>query len=118
MRIIAALLLIVCLSGCDFSGRDRTVPVNQIVPELEVPARPKLALMDATDLAAYKALPESARAKLEGNDKALKVWAEQLNVTIMEYNGYAKLSNKSARAWMASGFTPQAVTVPVEETKP
>ena len=63
------------------------------VPVLDYPPKPALELLDAEELAAYNALPDSLKKKLQGNDKKLKTWALQMQVAIDAYNDYAAVRN-------------------------
>ena len=95
------LSLVLVLAGCSKDYVDRnTVPVESKVPYLDVPARPKLANLTPEELTAYGALPETVRAKLQANDKALKQYAEELAVAVFEYNAFAKLQNRKSDMWM------------------
>lgn len=99
--IIFSLVMLAVLSGCT----TRTVPVETKVPTLETPARPQLENMTPEELSAYRALPESARKKFEGNDAKLKEYAQELEVTIKAYNKYAAIQNQKSDEWM--GIAPK-----------
>lgn len=73
-----------------------TVAVTGHVPVLDLPARPKLESLDSDELIAYNKLPESARLKLQGNDKKLKTFAAELQVAIEDYNTYAGVRNRKS----------------------
>lgn len=73
-----------------------TVAVTGHVPVLDLPARPKLESLDSDELLAYNKLPESARLKLQGNDKKLKTFAAELQVAIEDYNVCASVRNKKS----------------------
>ncbi len=75
-----------------------TVAVIGRVPLISVPEKPLMLAMDADELVAYNALPESLRLKLQGNDKKLKTWALQLLVGIEDYNQYAEIRNQQSDA--------------------
>jgi outer membrane lipopolysaccharide assembly protein LptE/RlpB len=114
MKTIILVLACLALSGCSFNST-QTVPVLGHVPSISEPVRPKLLNMDATELAAYQALPEPLRKKLQDNDTALKVYAEQCIVSIKEYNGFAKFSNQRSNAWVG---IPATKDEKVPEVKP
>ncbi len=87
-------IFLILLSGC--SVVSHTVSVQSTVPVLNVPARPTLDTLDANELTAFRALPDTAQKKLVGNDVKLKSYAEQMNVTLEVYNNYAKSHNANA----------------------
>lgn len=73
-----------------------TVAVIGRVPIIDTPDKPVLESLDPDELAEYNKLPESARAKLQANDRKLKVYAAQLRVGIDDYNVYAAVRNKTS----------------------
>ncbi len=106
MRFFCALLLLLSLTGCP-SGYGKggdPVAVHDRLPELEEPPRPKLEKMTPEELAEYIKLPESARKKLEGNNDKIQIYSDQLHVTIIEYNGHARLTNKTNGLWIKGGL--------------
>lgn len=95
--IILASCAAVLTVGCDKPsglGSGTTVAVTGKTPVIDMPEKPVLESLDPEELAAYKTLPESARKKLQNNDKKLKVYAAQLQVAIEDYNTYAAVRNK------------------------
>ena len=95
---LLALALCCVLSGCSTLDR-RTVPVVTQAPLVELPERPELESMTPEELGCYKVLPATLREKLERNDKVLKVYAEKLKITVIEYNGWAKYNNQKSNEW-------------------
>lgn len=103
MRYLAALsfALALLLSGCtgDFVER-RTTPVLGDVPQLDVPPRPTMDKLTPEELANYLTLKPDVRAKLESNDKKLKMYAEQLETAVVEYNGFVRYRKKANDQWL------------------
>lgn len=103
-RFFFCLIVVPCLvlGGCAHRTGDglttNTVPVTGTVPVIDIPAKPVLESLDPDELAEYAKLPLSARLKLQGNDKKLKVYAAQLQVGIEDYNTYAAVRNKTSLA--------------------
>ncbi len=95
----AILIFLILFSGCD-RPLNNTVAVVSHVPVIPLPERPKLELMNETELAAFKALPESLKTKLVSNDTKLKIFSEQLEASIKIYNQFAQVQNQNSDAWM------------------
>lgn len=64
------------------------------MPEIGKPERPKVEKMSPDELREYNQLPEPVRKKLEHNSEVVRAYAEQLEVGVTEYNGYAKYNNR------------------------
>lgn len=107
MRFLAFAMVLVLLAGCSMATGN-TVAMRNRMPEIEKPARPKTEKMTPEELQAYLALPEALRKKLEGNNDKVQVYAEQLEVGVNEYNGYAKYNNKLMK---------EAIGIKTEEPK-
>ncbi len=90
--------ILVSASGCVHitAPSTNTIAVTGRVPVIDMPVKPVLDSLDPDELAAYSSLPESARKKLQGNDKKLKVFAAQMQVAIEDYNTYAAVRNKTS----------------------
>ena len=85
-----------CVRKQGIGSTGGTVAITGIVPVIDMPSKPVLESLDSDELVAYNALPESARKKLQGNDKKLKMYAAQLQVAIEDYNTYAAVRNKTS----------------------
>ncbi len=94
---ILALLL---LSGCNGVVKNNTVAVVGRVPVIPEVEKPKQELLTPGELMEYRKLPEELRIKLQNNDKALKIFGEQLDVSVKLYNNYARQHNDSSDAWL------------------
>jgi len=106
MRFLLLIPCVLLLSGCAFS--QRVTPVHDRKPVLQMPARPQLEKMTPEEMVEYAKMPEASRKKLEGNNQKLQVYAAQMEVTIIEYNGYAKLSNQESNEWLGIKPVPAA----------
>jgi hypothetical protein len=97
-RLIVALALCCTLSGCSMLDR-RTVPVVTKAPTLEIIEKPQLESMTPEELTVYRVLPSTLREKLESNDRKLKTYAAKLEISVIEYNGWARLNNGKGNEW-------------------
>ncbi len=95
------LIPILLLSGCAVSSHQTTVAVHDRLPIIPVPERPKQDLMTPEELAAYRALPESLKTKLQNNDIMIKSFADQLGVAVTIYNSYAVDHNAASDSLIA-----------------
>ena len=93
---MAVLVLMLACSGCTGIAVSRG-GTRGLLPEIPVPARPVLQEMTPEETAQVKALPASVVAKVQANIQELQKYATKLNVSIEEYNIYAKVNNRLAR---------------------
>ena len=96
MRLLAILMCLM-LTGCTLSKP----PINSTqgkVPTLPKPDRPKLQKLTADDVAEYRKLPQTVQEKIEGNNAALQEYAQELEIAVTKYNGYAELTNQKSDA--------------------
>ncbi len=97
------LLLVLFLSGCNAGiTKTNTVVVHDVIAVLNKPDRPQLEPMTPDEVNEFKTLSPALQTKLLFNDKSVKTWAEQLNVTIQDYNTYATQHNVIANQWVQS----------------
>ncbi len=105
MKLISLICLpiVIFLSGCNASlTHTNTVTEHSQVPVLNKPDRPQLEPMTADEVKEFKTLSPALQTKLLMNDKAVKIWADQLDVTIKDYNSYATQHNVLANQWVES----------------
>lgn len=100
--LVISTVLLLALPGC-FEKREAPTPVVQQVPEIQMPQRPALDKMTPDELAEYRKLPAPVQAKLEGNNEKLQMYARQLEVSVIEYNGYARYTNQKSAKWLRDG---------------
>lgn len=103
MKKIFMLLPLVLLLGCK---EKTTVVVNGKVPTLEAAEKPQLEKLTPQEVQSYLSIEETARRKLESNDKKLKIYGEQNAAVIQEYNAFAKHRNASSEEFL-TGKKPQ-----------
>ncbi len=114
MKCILSILFVVCLCGCNGS-QSHTSSSESHVPKLDTPARPQQQTLEKPELDEYGKLSSGLRAKLEGNDREVKRYAEKLEVTVKAYNTYAEIHNQHADALYVTPAKP-APTAPVIAT--
>ncbi len=96
------ILSLVFLCGCNGAIVNHTMVVQGRVPVIPTVERPKQELLTYGELAEYKKLPEEVRIKLENNDKIVKLWASQMDVSIKIYNEFARKQNAGSDEWLNS----------------
>lgn len=119
MQIKLSLLFFAIIScyGCSHSQSITTTVVSR-VPHIEKPDRPQQQPMAQDELAQYEALPQDLRTKLESNDKAVKIWADQLSFSIDIYNEYAEKHNAMSDVWIQTTLgNPPVEIAPTTTTK-
>ena len=103
MRIVITIFTCLLLCGCNAGiTRTNTVVVHDVSPVLSKPDKPQLEPMTPDEVVEFKKISPALQTKLLFNDKSIKVWAEQLNVTIDDYNRYASQHNVLANQWVNS----------------
>jgi hypothetical protein len=108
-RLAAILALVFALTGCQGIVVSRG-GVRGFLPEIPAPTRPVLKELTPEETLAAKTLPPAVLAKVQANVLDVQKYAKQLEVSIEEYNAYAKVNNRLARQEL--GLKPK------EEVKP
>ena len=112
-KMMIAVFVLSLLSGCTMTNAP--VSTRSKFPVLEEPKKPVLEKMTAEELAEYMKLPQTARAKLEGNNDKLQLYSEQSVIAIREYNAFAKYANKlSDDALGVKTYDPEATKPPAK----
>jgi len=98
MRKIGILVVLVLgLTGCEGLVVSRG-GTRGFLPEIPVPSRPVLQELTPEETAAVvKAVPEPIFGKVRGNVLELQKYARKLEVSVEEYNIYAKVNNRLVR---------------------
>lgn len=94
MKTMISAFLVLCLCGCEYSSKPRTVtPVHSYNPEIYSPPRPIIEKISGEEL---DSIPEPVRKKVIFNHDALNLYARQQESSISSYNDYARKHNKSS----------------------
>jgi len=114
VAILALLALTLVSTGCQGIVVSRGGS-RGILPVIPAPERPVLKELSPEEVAAVKALPANVIQKVQGNVLDLQKYAKQLEVSVEEYNTFARVNNRLVRQEL--GLKP-AADENVEATKP
>lgn len=110
MRFVAVIMLL-CLTGCEYSSKTKVAAVNEKYPVLKIPPKPVLKKITSAELAP---LAEPTKEKLIFNSDALQLYAAHLAALSRQYNNYARWKNSGS----ADAFSVEIEAVPQTEPEP
>lgn len=97
MKKILLALPLIFLLGCKSTN---TVYAPGKVPTLDAAEKPELEKLTPEEVKSYLSLDEVIRRKLEASDKKLKIYGEQNDAVIKEYNAFAKYRNAMSEEFL------------------